>query len=88
MILHNEVFDQICEIHCHIKSGSLNVSEQIQIFCNSKDSTKYLEAKAAQKIEQENGKIPFLSVTNYSVKKRMPIDEIKIKMFNPPKQEL
>lgn len=88
MILHDEVYNEIAQIHCKVESGSLRVFETIQIFCNSKDSVKYLKAKAEAKIEQENGKIPFLSVIEFSVLKRMSMNEpIILKMETPQNKE-
>lgn len=74
MILHDETFNELAQIHCKVISGNINVFEQIQLFCNSKDSNEYLKAKAKEKIQQENGKIPFVSVLEFSIIKRLPMD--------------
>lgn len=97
MILHSEVFNELAQINCYIDAiGITGIREQIQIFCNSKDSVKYLEAKAMEMIEQENGKIPFVAVIKFSILERLPLDKpIQIKMstidtyqiINPQKQQ-
>lgn len=91
MILHNEIFNEVAQVHCDFKNVKDSVSKfaTIQILCNSKDSIKCIEDKAERKLIEEKA-VSLLDVKRMQIIQRIPLEKdivVPMANINPPKQQ-